>query len=433
MLGSSNYFKKWGKTGPAINLNEAVIQLANWLGMMQTELCGIQNLDFINIFLAPYAKGLSKNEIKRDIKHLIHQLSHLAMMTSKNVLKVSLYCIPLLLKELEKVSAISLNGNYKGVYSDYTEESLNIFTALSEIFIEGDYNKNKFVYPKHIVIFNEKLLEDFATNYETLFDGIRTYHYPRFINSNSDWFMNKISKITSNAYINQGILQKVSLNLPRYAYLGKNEDKFMEVLSDKLKLCFGILNKKYKIIEKRLKTKHLPLLSGNITDQSIFPMENQELCIGFVGLNETVKKLTNLELHQSSEAFNYGRKIVLKLKELCDEESVISSKNYRLIEGSSNKAMQRFIRLDLIHFPKETKSFITQEKRSYTNSAHFSVNSNLKLEDRLIQQGEFQSIIQNGVLDIISMSKYDIETNDLKNILKYAVKNSKIICLKFIP
>ncbi|MFX1355867.1 MAG: anaerobic ribonucleoside-triphosphate reductase [Promethearchaeota archaeon] len=428
--------KKWKltiKSGPALNLNEAVIQLSNWLGIMQTELCGNQNLDFLNIFLSPYAKGLSKEEIKQAIKLFIHQLNHFAMMSSKNVLKSSIYCIPSLLRDIGSIPAVSFNGNYKGVYNDYSEEGVKIFRALSEIFIEGDYHKNKFLYPTHRVIFNEELLENSLSHYEVLFNAIRFNHIPYFVNSNSDWFKRDISRITNSSYINNGILQKVSLNLPRYAYMAKNEDMFMEILRNKLKLCFGILNKKYKIIKKRLETKHLPFLSGQIEGESLFPMEKQELCIGFVGLNETVKKLVNFELHESPEAINYGKKIVLTIKELCEKESLNSGKVYNLIEETSDKALQRFIRLDLIHFPKVASSILTGGKDQYTNSAHFSENSDLNLKDHLVKQGEFQSIIQNGVLDIISMRKYNLETKNLKNILKFVIQKSKLSCLKFIP
>ncbi|MFX0176103.1 MAG: anaerobic ribonucleoside-triphosphate reductase [Candidatus Hodarchaeota archaeon] len=427
--------KEWNlsnKIGPPLSLNEATVQLANWLGIMQTELCGYQNLDFLNIFLAPYAKGLSIEEIKRDIKYLIHQISYFAIMTSKNTLKASLFCLPKPLKEFLEIPAVGANGTYKGVYGDYITECLNIFTALSEIFIEGDYNRKKFEFPKQIIVYDEDFLDDYESIYIKLFDEIKFSHTPHFVNLYSNWFKNKVNNVVSNSYTNYGILQKISLNLPRYAYMGKTEENFMQILSEKVKLCFDILDKKYKIIKKRLETKHLPMLSRFIEKQPLFELENQKLCIGFVGLNEAVKILIKSELHESSETFNFGKKIVLNIKGLCEEEKTNSGKEYNLIEDSSKKPITRFIRLDLNHFPKETTHYLTQEKHYYTNSAHFSDNSHLKLEEHLLKQGEFQSIIQNGVLDIVSLSKYNLETKDLKNILRFVAKNTKLFCLKFI-
>ncbi|NVM20116.1 MAG: hypothetical protein HWN80_20635, partial [Candidatus Lokiarchaeota archaeon] len=90
-------------------------------------------------------------------------------------------------------------------------------------------------------------------------------------------------------YVTIGSLQSVSLNLPRYAYISKSEDEYFDILDEKMELCARILLKKWKLMEKRLKSGHLPLCSGTIKGKPIFNIEDQNLSIGFTGLNEAVK------------------------------------------------------------------------------------------------------------------------------------------------
>jgi ribonucleoside-triphosphate reductase len=421
------------KSGPPKNLHEAILQLSNWLGYAQTELCGKQNFYFLNLFLAPFARNLSLGEIKRDMKNFIHQINHIAMIVSKNILKASLYCIPAILPNFKELPAIGPEGKILGVYDDYEEECLNIFTVISETLLEGDYNKNKYLYPEQKVFYNENWLEHYESYYLKLFEGIRLKHYPHFINQQSDWLKIRLNKITNNTSMNHGILQKISLNLPRYAYMGRSEDKFMDVLTEKLKLCFEILNKKYRIIKKRLESNHLPFLSGFIDGDPLFELDRQDLCISFIGLNEAVKILTKSDLDDSSETYNFGKSILIYIKELCKEASNNSDKKFNIIEDTNSKAINRFIRLDLNHFPEEAKSYLKQEKHIYTNSSHFSDKSKLKLNEHLLKQGEFQAIIQNGVLDIISISKYNLDTKNLKENLKFVSKDTRLSFLKFIP
>jgi len=76
------------------------------------------------------------------------------------------------------------------------------------------------------------------------------------------------------------------------------------------------------------------------------------------------------------------------------------------------------------------------EKLYYNNSAHFNNNINLNLKDKIAKQGRFQYLIQNGVIEQISLSKNKSEFQDaqaFQNFLKYTSEKTQIGCLKFIP
>jgi len=420
------------KSGPPKSLKDAVSQLAKWLGMIQSEFSGNQSYDFITIFLAPYAKGLNKFEIEQDLRNFIHEINHISTITSKDFLKSSISCYPTVIEELLDSPSIGPSGKNGSIYKEYEEEVQKIFDVFTEIFREGDYYRNKYLFPNHLVHFNKNWLNKFNDSYLNVYEEIKTGASPCLINFSLNRVDDKINNFIGTSFINHGILQKISLNLPRYAYISQNEDKFIETLIEKLKLCFVIFEKKYNIIKKRLDTNHLPMCGGIIQDQPLLNLNNQIFTIGFIGLNEAVKVLTASEMHESSEAFSLGKKIVLELDKICGENSMMDGKTYHLIENISNKAMYRFARLDLRHFSKLAKPRYKGERVYYTNSTHFSDNSELTIKDEITKQGEFQNIIQHNAFKQIPLAKIEEEFDGIKDFLTFVCSDTGVENVKFI-
>ena len=436
--------KNWNissRTQPPKTLTDACIQLANWLGIIQCEFCGNQGYDFFTIFLAPYATHLSYQEIKTELRRFINEINHFSLISGKNFLKSSIACFPTIIEDLMNLDYIDSQGNKKGVYGDFEEECLKIFNAVIDIFIGGDYNKNPFLIPKHLVYFDLNYLYRVKDSYLKLFEEINKTYTPYLINLSSKWIKDALIRNISDSYLNHGILQKISLNLPRYAYLSKDEDNFLETLKRYTNLSIEILNKKYNIIQKRLTTNYLPICNGSINGDPLYDLNRQDLCLGFIGLNEAVQFLTNYELHENDEAFSLGKKILIELNKICIEKSNQFNRKYSLIENTSNGLMFRFARLDYKHFPmkinpKIERRYKNGEKLYYNNSAHFNKKINLNLKEKIAKQGKYQYLIQNGVIEQISLSKNKSEFQDaqaFQNFLKFTSEKTQIGCLKFIP
>ncbi len=422
------------KSGPANNLKEAVNHLAKWLGMTQGEFSGDQGFNFVTVFLAPYAKGLSDVEIKRGMKSLIYEINQLSALISQDTPITTIYCCPTILNLFSELPAISSQGKIEGTYGDYNSECLKLFDAITNVYKEGDYYGNAFNFPKHIIYIKKNWLSDYDKSYSNIMEEILNMKTPYIINLCSDWLNNEINEQFSGIdYHNYGTLQNISLNLPRYSYISKDEDKFFEILRDKIEFCSGILNKKYEIIEKRLKTHHLPLCSGVIDNQEpLFKLENQNLSLNFVGLNEAVKFLTDDELHESSDAFNLGKKIIKEMKNICVKITERDKKRYVLQENLSNKVIYRFANLDLKHFKKIAIPQLDKKGNYYTNSAQFRKDVDIELYERIYKQGEFDELIQNGRI-IKHISLKDLKSNQiLKDLIFNVCDKSTIACLKFV-
>ncbi|MFX1337830.1 MAG: anaerobic ribonucleoside-triphosphate reductase [Promethearchaeota archaeon] len=418
------------KSRPAEDLRTAIHHLVKWLAMSQGEFSGGQGFNFVTTFLAPYAKGLNQNEINHNMHELIYEINQLAAVIGRDTPITSISCSPGILDIFSEVPAIGPHGKIFGIYGDYINENIKLFDFISKIFTHGDNEGNEFNYPKHIIYINKDWLEVLNSSYSKVWEEIKTGKNVYIVNLCAQWVKEEIKNQYEGEKIhNIGTLQNISLNLPRYAYISKDQDKFIEILKDKMKICIQIFKKKYEIIEKRLRSKHLPLCSSFIKNhEQLFKLENQNLAFNFIGLNETIKFLTNYELHEHADAFEFGKKIIHEMKKFCEVIGNEDGKSYVLQENLSNKVLFRFKRLDLKHFPETTRPLLKEVNAYYTNSSHFRKNIKVGLMKRISQQGEFHEIMKNG-LNIVEISLNEVQ--NIQELIKTICGSSKISCIRF--
>ncbi len=422
------------KYNPAKNLDAAILHLAKWLGMTSQEFNELQGYNLINIFLAPYIIGLKREQIAPKIETLIYELNQLNLLTGRKIPMTYLSTLPRIINPLMKVPAIGPNGRELDTYEDYQEESLNLFNIISEVFKKGISNGKPFTNPKH-VIFMDSLYYNNANDeaFEEIWEEIIGPHVPILINYRE----NDISTTNpffspSKTLYNQGILQKITLNLPRYAYISRDESEFFKVLKEKVKLSTDIFEKKREIIKKRLINKQLPLCSGEYeTGKTIFNLNEQKSCIGFIGLNETVKILTGEELHESENAFQMGLNVIKTIDEYCHQLSSKKEHSLALFDCNSSKVRARFARLDLKHFSKKAKLIMKNSEPQYSASSKFKDHLAMNPELIIKKQGEFHEIIKNEGIEYLALKIIQNIPDKFRDLALTALNHSKLNAYTF--
>ncbi|MFX1320743.1 MAG: anaerobic ribonucleoside-triphosphate reductase [Promethearchaeota archaeon] len=438
------------RSGPAGSLRVAVTHLAKWLGIIQGEFSGGQGYDYITTFLAPYAKQVSDREIEQSMQCLIFETNQIFAARGGQVPFTSISCTPTIPKGLLDIPAVGPHGKVVGKYGDYKDECLQLFDALTDVYIQGDYNGKLFAFPKHEIKIKKDWLKEFESSYLKIMEEVATMGTPYFLNMCPDWMPDeihsqccrkflsgnqiieqcfldpekkKIANIWDN-YVTIGSLQSVSLNLPRYAYLSENEDNYFTILDEKMELSARILRKKWNLMEKRLKTGHLPLCSGKINGKPIFNIKDQNVSIGFTGLNEAVKSLTGYELHEDDTSYELGKKILNYMVAKCNTMTERDKKSYSLWEQPSEQAANRLARLDLRHFPKKAIVQSSGNSAYYTNSDHFRYDADISLSERIIKQGNFHPIVNGGVITHIWLGEQKPDINGLWELTKNICLNT---------
>jgi anaerobic ribonucleoside-triphosphate reductase len=438
------------KSGPAGSLRVAVTHLAKWLGIIQGEFSGGQGYDYITTFLAPYAKGISQKEIEQSMQCLIYETNQIFAARGGQVPFTSISCTPTVPDGLLTIPAIGPYGRVIGRYGDYKEECLKLFDALTKVYTEGDYNGKLFAFPKHEIKIKKEWLDQFESSFLKVMEEAATMGTPYFLNMCPDWMPDEIhsqccrkflsgDQIVSRCildpekrkkanvweyYVTIGSLQSVSLNLPRYAYIAKNEEDYFNILNEKMELSARILRKKWNLMEKRLKSGHLPLCSGKINGQSIFKLKDQNLSIGYTGLNEAVKCIIGVELHESNTAYNFGKKILEYMVAKCNSMTERDNKTYSLWQQPAESTARRLALLDLKHFPKQAIPQSSGSSAYYTNSDHIRYDANIPLSRRVRLQGEFHPIVSGGVITHIWLGEQKPDVNGLWELTKNICLNT---------
>ncbi|MFW9866692.1 MAG: anaerobic ribonucleoside-triphosphate reductase [Candidatus Thorarchaeota archaeon] len=418
---------------PAKSLREAIHQLVKWLILTQNEFCGTQGFRFLTTFLAPYAKGIIKSDLVEIMRNFVYEINHLSIVSSRYITPCSLYVSPNIPDSFLKVPAIGSNGKAEEYYEDCIEESENLFNALTDVFIEGDDNKGPFKSPKHEILLNSKWIEEYNEIYSKVWDEISKMKTPILINANVN-FPNKEKKelISSNNNIYGGILQEICINLPRFSYISKDEDQFIDIIDSTMNLVSQILMKKYETIKKRLNSNFLPLSNTFIDNTPIYRLEDQMLSISFVGLNEAVKSLTDFELHEHLDAFNLGKKILAEMNRMCVEFSKQKNIVHVLSENISRKAPSRFAKSDLKHYPKKAIPHSNGDSSYYTNSAHFRKDVEIDLYERIKKQEAYHYYIQNGAIEYIYLKDLKRAELDIEDLIRKVFLSSKLAKMKLV-
>ncbi len=445
------------KSGPAGSLRVAVTHLAKWLGIIQGEFSGGQGYDYITTFLAPFTKGLSERDIEQSMQCLIFETNQIFAARGGQVPFTSISCTPTVPEGLLNIPAIGAYGKVIGRYGDYKEECLKLFDALTKVYIKGDYNGKLFAFPKHEIKIKKEWLKEFEPSYLQVMEEVATMGTPYFLNMCPDWMPDEIHSqccrkfLSGNQIINKcildpekrkntnvwenyvtiGSLQSVSLNLPRYAYMSKCEDDYFGILDDKMELCARILKKKWDLMEKRLKSGHLPLCSGKINGESIFKLKDQNLSIGYTGLNESIKSITGFEIHESDSAYNFGRKVLEYMVAKCNSMTERDNKVYSLWQQPSENTAKRLAGLDLKHFPKKA---IPQSKgisAYYTNSDHIRYDADIPLSKRIKLQGDYHPIVNGGVITHIWLGEQKPDIDGLWELTKNICLNTNTAYFTF--
>ncbi|HMF31418.1 MAG TPA: anaerobic ribonucleoside-triphosphate reductase, partial [Candidatus Lokiarchaeia archaeon] len=335
---------KWAHSAvskPAKSAMVAMLHAAKWLGIVQGEFSGGQGYDNFTTFLAPYIRGKSFEEIKQLAQCFIFESNQIYAARGAQVPFTSISCTPAVPNMLKDLDAVGPGGEIVGTYGDYGEECRQLFSAITQVYTEGDGQGKLFNFPKHEVKVRRDWLDQFEDEYREVVNEAAVMGTPYFLNQAAPWMPEEIhsqccriiltpegmKKVCddpeafdwSKSWMNMGSLQSVSVNLPRVAYQAKgNDDRLFDILEQRLDVMRDILLVKWEIMKRRIETQILPICAGVIKGQQMLDFRKQSLSIGFVGLNEMVKYHTGSELHESEDAFNLGKRVLEFISDRCD-------------------------------------------------------------------------------------------------------------------
>ena len=413
--------------GPAKRPEVAFLHAAKVLAAAQTNCAGGQGFSYFNTFLAPYVQGMEYKKVKQMAQMFIYELSQMYVARGGQVVFSSIDADMTVPKQFLDVPAVQMGGIVQDsvTYADYEDETKMLFNALVDVYYEGDYIGKPFNFPKFEVqtypedIRKGKHEEEFmkvsalAAKFGTPYYIVNQPYMPEFACYQCCSFLMPLDKSKTdedviNGTIRGGGLQVVTINLPQIAYIANgNDDKFFEILDDRMSKARQVLLLKRDIVKRNLANNLLPFMNQKINEagERYLEPDKQSYIIGILGMNEMTKAHTGEELHESEDAWKFALKVMRHMKDTVAQYRDETSLNFSLARTPAESCSHRLPQIDLRKFKDKVVFNGTKDSAYYTNSFHVRPSADVPLWKRLTVEGSFHPLTDGGAMSHVFLSE----------------------------
>jgi ribonucleoside-triphosphate reductase len=465
------------------HFREALGQMANFLGILQSEWAGAQAFSSFDTYLAPYVfkDNLSFDEVLKAVRSFVYNLNVPARWGQSPFTNITLdWVVPADLKEqiptkndhhlfdkindevlMERANARGVTSLYDMRYEHFQAEMNLINKAYYTVMTEGDANGQPFTFPIPTV----NITEDFdwdGENTELLFENtakIGSSYFQNFIGSQYILNDNGERVENPNAYKPNavrsmccrlqldlrellkrgnglfgsaemtGSIGVVTINMARLGYLYERDEEGLYKQLDKLMLLAkSTLEKKRKFIQEMYDRGLYPY-----TKRYLPHFRNHFSTIGVNGMNEMVRNFTNDKVDITSsfghefcmEVLDYIRN---RMKEFQEETGNLYNLEATPAEGTT----YRFAKEDKKRFPNILQAGLG-ENIYYTNSSQIPVDFTQDPFEALLMQDELQCKYTGGTVLHLYMNERISSAEACKNFVKTVLSKFKLPYITVTP
>ena len=400
-------------SAPAKHLSVLCNQMVNFLGIMQNEWAGAQAFSSCDTYLAPFVKAdhLTYREVKKCIESFIFGVNIPSRWgTQAPFSNITLdWTVP---NDLANLPAIVGGKEQDFTYGDCKEEMDMINRAFIETMIEGDAQGRGFQYP----IPTYSITKDFewsdTENNRLLFEMTAKYGTPYFSNYiNSDMEPSDVRSMCCRLRLDLRELRKksggffgsgestgsvgvVTINMPRIAYLSKNEEEFYERLDKMMDIAARSLHIKRVVISRLLDEGLYPY-----TKRYLGSFDNHFSTIGLIGMNEAglnAKWIRKDLTHPETQKFT--KDVLNHMRERLSDYQEEYGDLYNLEATPAESTTYRLAKHDVEQFPDIITAAEDCGTPYYTNSSHLPVGYTEDVFAALDIQDELQTLYTSGTV-----------------------------------
>lgn len=471
------------ESNPPRHLREALGQMANFLGILQSEWAGAQAFSSFDTYLAPYVfkDKLSYKEVKKAIRSFIYNLNVPARWGQSPFTNITIdWTVPEDLKEqiptlndehlfknIEDVDLLKVANNrgFKKLidmtYKCFQQEMNLINKAYYEVMTEGDKTGQPFTFPIPTV----NITEDFdwyGENTDLLFENtakIGSSYFQNFIGSqyirdeNGDLVENpnayKPGHVRSMCCRLQldlrellkrggglfgsaemtGSIGVVTINLARLGYLYKDDkNELFKALTKLLDMAKSTLEKKRVFVEQMYKRGLYPY-----TARYLPGFKNHFSTIGINGMNEMIRNFTQDNESIATEfGDNFAKEILQFIKNKMKIYQEETGNLYNLEATPAEGTTYRFAKEDKKRF-KDIIQAGSDDNIYYTNSSQLPANFTDDPFEALDMQDELQCQYTGGTVLHLYMKERISSAESARKMIKSVITNYRLPYITITP
>lgn len=465
------------------HFREALGQMANFLGILQSEWAGAQAFSSFDTYLAPYVfkDQLSYKEIKKAVRSFVYNLNVPARWGQSPFTNITIdWVVPEDLKEqiptrkqnhlfkniddeqlLQKVKQRGCNSFEEMKYKDFQKEMNLINKAYYEIMTEGDKTGQPFTFPIPTV----NITEDFdwhGENTDILFENtakVGSSYFQNFIGSqykkdkNGNIIPNKeaykpghVRSMCCRLQLDlrellkrggglfgsaemTGSIGVVTINMARLGYLYKNEkEKLFARIEELMLLAKSTLEKKRIFIK-------------DLYDRGLFPYTKRYLhgfnnhfsTIGVNGINELIRNYTQDKYDITSQfGHNLSLEILDFMRDKMVEFQTQTGNLYNLEATPAEGTTYRFAKEDKKRYADILQAGMGKNIY-YTNSSQLPVNLTNDPFAALSLQDKMQCKYTGGTVLHLYMQEQISSTEACRKLVKNVISNFRLPYITITP
>ncbi len=461
---SLEYVKKFGlnlpnalsTAKPAKHPETLIAQMVKFSAALQGHFAGAIGWDAVNLFIAPFLKGMGDKEIHQLAQMLVFEYSQQNVARGGQAIfsDINLYWeIP---KHFEDVDAIGPGGEYTGKkYKDYLADAQRFVWAMFDIYKQGDGSGRPFFFPKPLVHMTERFFltpgwQDFLNhisdvaadkgNTYFVFDRGKTAKISECCRLSFKLNESDLRDAKTPWKMRYSALQNVTLNLPRIAYRANHNDATLfKLLHQNLELAIKAHFQKKSFLEKLLALKSdgpLALLAMDRDGEPYLRMHRATFLIGVLGLNEMVQYHLGKQLHDTDQVFRFGLKVMAALQIECRRLSQEHGMHFVIEQTPAESTAYRMAKLDLEYFREPAQQVIKgnlDDGPYYTNSTYLNVGEPVDPIDRVYREGKFHDMIEAGALTHVWLADARPPKESIANFVIKTFRNTRNAQIAFSP
>ena len=470
---------------PPRHFREALGQMANFLGILQSEWAGAQAFSSFDTYLAPYVfkDQLSFSEIKKAIRSFVYNLNVPARWGQSPFTNVTIdWTVPKdladqiptssqhhlflglesreLLSELQNRNA-SITSLTDATYKDFQPEMNLINRAFYEVLTAGDSQGNPFTFPIPTV----NITEDFdwnGPNTDILFENtakVGSSYFQNFIGSqykrdesgnlvpNEEAYkpghvrsmccrlqldLRELLKRGGGLFGSAemtGSIGVVTINMARLGYLYKGDKTALTTELDRLLvLAKNSLEKKRVFVQEMYDRGLYPY-----TKRYLPHFRNHFSTIGVNGINEMIRNFTDDEFDiASSEGESFALDILDYIRKRMQDFQEETGNLYNLEATPAEGTTYRFAKEDKERYPDIIQAG-SGKNIYYTNSSQLPANFTVNPFEALNLQDNLQCKYTGGTVLHLYMSERLKSAETCKALVKTVLTNYKLPYVTITP
>lgn len=224
---------------------------------------------------------------------------------------------------------------------------------------------------------------------------------------------------------NQGV---VSINLPQLGILAKgDEEKFWELLEDRLSLCFEALMCRHEALHKVISDTSpvhwrygaIARLEKGESIERFLHDGYSTISLGYIGLYELTKLMKGVS-HTDPVGTEFALRVMTSLRDHCEKWKKETGLGFGLYGTPAESLCYRFARVDKERFG--TIKDVT-DKGYYTNSYHVDVRENIDAFKKFSFESQFQTISSGGAISYVEIPNMRHNLEALEELVKFIYDN----------